>query len=306
MAERPKGYADWTPQAETAAVIEQVQGVLREYRDFLPMTVRQIFYRLVGAHGYDKTELAYKRLCNYLVRARRAQMIPFHAIRDDGTTSLGGGGWDSPAEWWEGERSAAAAYRRDRMAGQDTRIEVWCEAAGMAPQLARVARPYSIPVYSTGGFSSVTVTKEIADRALQSKIPTVFLHIGDYDPSGESIYESMSQDARTFVLQTRRHRGRPDADIAAHRVALTADQVDEHDLPTAPPKSSDTRSANWIGETCQAEAMPPDLLAQIVDTAIRDRIDLELWEEIVAEEQDERDEIVAAVDQFLDERDDDA
>ena len=59
-----------------------------EYEDYLPLTVRQIFYRLVGAYGFEKTERAYERLGNHLVRARRAQIIRFDAIRDDGVSVL--------------------------------------------------------------------------------------------------------------------------------------------------------------------------------------------------------------------------
>jgi len=51
---RVRGFAPWTPQKETLALIARVNAVLREYADHLPLTVRQIFYRLVGAHGYDK------------------------------------------------------------------------------------------------------------------------------------------------------------------------------------------------------------------------------------------------------------
>jgi hypothetical protein len=49
---RPRGYlTGWTPRADTQALITAAQAVLAEYRDYLPMTCRQIFYRLVGAHG---------------------------------------------------------------------------------------------------------------------------------------------------------------------------------------------------------------------------------------------------------------
>src|SRR4051812_35009559 len=85
------------------------------------------------------------------------------------------------------------------METQPVYIELWCEAAGMVPQMERVANRYSIPVYSTGGFSSVTVTSEIADRALARDKPTVFLHVGDFDPSGESIFDAMTRDARAFL-----------------------------------------------------------------------------------------------------------
>lgn len=311
---RPKGYADWKPKAETVELIEAVENVLREYQEHLPLTVRQIFYRLVGQYGYEKTERAYSRLCEHLVRARRAGMIPFSSIRDDGTVGGGGGGYSGIADFWSFIRQDAESYSRDHLEGQEVTIELWCEAGGMVPQLQRVASPYSVPVYSTGGFSSVTVTHEIAQRALREERPTVFLHVGDYDPSGESIFEAMGTDARSFLrasvydraeaegfrgedLEAILHLGRAVPaglpDLLPARIALTAEQVEEHDLPTAPPKSSDTRSVNWVGETCQAEAMPPDTLADVVRDAIEAELDLDRFEEEKAKEANDRDEIEA-------------
>jgi hypothetical protein len=66
---RPRGFAPWSPQRKTLELIARVNAVLGEYRDHLPLTLRQIFYRLVGAHGYEKTERAYERLGEHLVRA---------------------------------------------------------------------------------------------------------------------------------------------------------------------------------------------------------------------------------------------
>lgn len=49
--------------------------------------MRQIFYRLVGTgDGYEKTDLAYKRLVDLIGNSRRGGMIDFDAIRDDGMT----------------------------------------------------------------------------------------------------------------------------------------------------------------------------------------------------------------------------
>jgi len=42
------------------ALLDQVQAVLDEYQDHLPLTNRQVFYRLVGAFDYPKTESAYE------------------------------------------------------------------------------------------------------------------------------------------------------------------------------------------------------------------------------------------------------
>ncbi|WBB60993.1 hypothetical protein O7599_00030 [Streptomyces sp. WMMC500] len=51
---RVRGFAPWSPRPATQRLIEQTRAVLAEYRDFLPMTARQVFYRLVGAHGFPK------------------------------------------------------------------------------------------------------------------------------------------------------------------------------------------------------------------------------------------------------------
>lgn len=195
----------------------------------------------------------------------------------------------------------------------------------MVPQLVRVAFPYSVPVYSTGGFSSVTVTHEIAGRALKRDVPTVFLHVGDFDPSGESIFDAMATDAKMFVEQVEyaaTTRDDPEAAIALGelmgleeddvmaivegrrapalrpvRVALTSEQVEENDLPTAPPKKTDTRSRNWIGETCQLEAMPPELLADTVREAIRGQVDLVRYRQEADREEADRESIESLLDE---------
>ena len=71
---RARGFiADWSPRNATRVLLDQVQAVLDEYAEHLPLTNRQIFYRLVGAHGYPKTEQAYNNLCEMLQKARRSR-----------------------------------------------------------------------------------------------------------------------------------------------------------------------------------------------------------------------------------------
>jgi hypothetical protein len=115
---RPKGYAAWRSQAKTRELLEQVDEVLKEYEDHLPLTVRQIFYRLVGQYGYEKTENAYSRLGEHLVRARRARLIPFGVIRDDGVTTYSSDWYESPEGFWDATGRRIRKYRRDRQSGQ--------------------------------------------------------------------------------------------------------------------------------------------------------------------------------------------
>jgi hypothetical protein len=288
---RPKGYdLDYSPHGKTRAILDQVGEIIEEYEDHLPLSVRQIFYRLVGHYQYPKTELAYAGLAEKLVRARRAKLIPFDAIRDDGIVTIKDTYYGSIEDFHDETGRRARNYRRDRQEGQPQYIEVWCEAAGMLGQLNRVARKTSIPVYSCGGFGSLTGNYEIARRALARDVPTVILHVGDYDPSGESIFESMTADAAAFV----------EVDRVIHtcalipvRVALTADQVEEYDLPTAPAKKSDTRSKNWTGGTCQLEALAPDDLAEIVEDAIAEWLDFDVYKKALQQEESDRASLLA-------------
>src|SRR5262249_56679661 len=104
---RRRGFAPWSPGQETLELLARVNAVLGEYQDHLPLTLRQIFYRLVGAHGYEKTEQAYARLGEHLVRARRARLVPMEAIRDDGGTTITPNMWASAQEYLDAVRDQA-------------------------------------------------------------------------------------------------------------------------------------------------------------------------------------------------------
>jgi hypothetical protein len=197
---RARGFTPWNPQAKTLQLLDQVGAVLGEYEDYLPLTIRQIFYRLVGVHSFEKTEQAYERLCETLNRARRARLIPMAAIRDDGGTVLAPENvWRDADHFLNAVRGWAARVRLDRTIGQDTRLVVMCEAAGMAPQLARVADPFGVATMSGGGFDSLTDKYKFAAALARHDRPTEVLHMGDHDPSGVNMFLAFLEDVEAFT-----------------------------------------------------------------------------------------------------------
>jgi hypothetical protein len=189
---RPKGYADYRPQKKTVRLIMQVKEILEEYQDYLPMTARQVFYRLVGAYGYPKTENKYDSLCDVLVRARRAKQIPFDHIRDDGISIMAYEHYDDENHFYKRIHDMGKNFTLNKLAHQKMDVRAYCEASGMIPQLSRVCKEYSIPVYSCSGFDSLSGKYELKQACNEAFTywgrPTVILHLGDYDPSGESIF----------------------------------------------------------------------------------------------------------------------
>ena len=131
---RVRGFAPWRPQAKTRVLLDQVLQVLATYSNLLPLTGRQIFYRLVATTGYDKTEPAYKRLLELLNRARRARIIEMAAIRDDGAISAGDDRFSSGQDFLKSCQHWAASFQLDFMQYQPHHVEVLCEAGGSAVQ----------------------------------------------------------------------------------------------------------------------------------------------------------------------------
>jgi hypothetical protein len=296
-ATRVRGFADWNPRPETLHLIGRVQGILTRYRAQLPLTIRQIFYVLVGSdEGYPKTEQAYARLAEALNRARRARLIRFDAIRDDGTQSSGFEGWDSPAQWTRAIRNSAENYRHNLTEGQEFHVELWVEAGGMVPQAAAVATDYGIITYSAGGFNGLTDKYETASRLAGEDRPSIVLHCGDYDPSGLSIIDALAQDVTALAA------GLGSLDVEFRRIVVTPEQIETYGLPSAPQKGTDRRG-EWMDSTVQAEALPPDVLAAEIRQAIEEVTDLDVLEEMRGVGDLERDQILRTLDQLGEDED---
>jgi len=269
---RPRGFAPWTPNTPGRVMVEAVRGVLDEYRDYLPMTLRQIFYRLVTQGAVEKTERGYSQLCEHMNRARRAGFIPMASIRDDGTTVRMAHDFDTEQEVRSYLCQLAGSARMDLQRGQERRMEIWCEAGGMVPQLERVAHPFGVPVISSGGFDSLTAKHDMACRYAEQG-DTLVLHIGDYDPSGVHIFSSLAEDITAFL------EGR-DASVEFARLAVLPEQIELYHLPTAIPKKSDNRSFD-DNRTVQAEAFDPGTLAALVKSAIINRLDMDAYADAI-------------------------
>jgi hypothetical protein len=284
----PLGYLhNWRPYKKSEVMLGQVKCILDEYAAHLPLTCRQIYYRMIGEFGHAKGKQFERSLYDLLVNARRAREIPFEHIRDDGIMNCGGSWYDDAAGVWRTVDGTLGAFERNKQEGQPQRLEVWCEAAGMVPQLRRITHPYSIPVYSSGGFNSLTAIRQIVDDCVALGEDTVLLHLGDYDPSGVSIFERVRDDVTAFLEED----GTGET-FDAERVALTKDQIDEHGLPMDPITTRDSRSMTWINQgrtdKCELEALAPNVVADLLQEAIESHLDDEAFEEIKHQEERDR------------------
>jgi hypothetical protein len=274
---RPLGLAPWKPQGRTLPLVEAIDAVLDEYHPFWPLTARQVYYRLIGLGlPIPKTKGGADGVGDKLNRGRRAGRWPWEAIRDDvAVREIVGDGYHSPAEFWQAVRADAKHYKRDLHSGQPQRVIVWCEAAGMVDQIMRACADLPVLVRSGSGMNSSTLVKEQAQGIVDADRPTLVLYIGDLDTWGQVIEDRVADDLAAFVHDL----GDPDA-LSFRTIAITDEQIDG--LPQNPEKPGQF----------QAEALPPDELAQIVRVAVESELDLDAVAQAQAAEEAEREDIL--------------
>jgi hypothetical protein len=272
-------------------LIEMVREVIAEHEAFGSMTKRQIFYRLVGKHGYPKTEASYDRLLELLARAQRARLVPMSAIRDDGPVAIYAGGYGSAAEWWSSLRGQAEYYQHDPRDGQSTIVELWVESSGMTQMIATVARDFGVNVFSSGGFESLTAKYDSAQRIAYEERQTQVLSLGDYDPSGLSMLDAAAQDVFAFVTEL------DGVAPTFTRLAVTPAQIRRFELPTAPQKARDRRGTH-MGATVQAEALAPEELASVVRAGLEKALDKRALQRARRRTETERAEILQTIDRL--------
>ena len=243
----------------TKAQVEQLdQQIIRVLDEDHPQSVRHVFYRMTDPRlpeSVEKTDNGYNQIQNRVKLLRRAGRIPYGWIADSTRMGWHTNTYSSPADFI---RSHAHAYRADLWQDSDYHVEVWVESRSIAGVIQAVCRELAVSLYPCGGFASITLAYEAAQDMRHIHQTTgrqpLILFVGDHDPAGVLIDQSLHKELRSHLGNTPLH---------FHRIAVTEDQIEQWELPTKPRKKGDKRSLH-ITETVEAEAIPAHLLRALV------------------------------------------
>jgi hypothetical protein len=241
-----------------AQLDRQIVAVLREDR---PQSVRHVFYRMTDPRlpePVEKSDRGYRHVAHRVLALRRSGALPYSWVSD--ATRRGyfvetfNGADDFLAR-------VAGLYRADLWATSDDYCEVWTESRSIAGTIQRECEELAVPLYPCGGFSSDTLAYQAAEyinhREVNRQV-TIF-YIGDYDPAGVLI-------DRDVERKLRRHLS-PDVDMRFVRLAITPEQIERYNLPTKPRKAGDRRAMH-VKHTVEAEAMPANLMREMLRDSV--------------------------------------
>ena len=275
-------YTKSLPQFDHEIVRRGARTILENYirEGLTPVTVRQLFYLMVSKRLLDKTEPHYVKLSNVIAESRRNNTLIWNSfdgisaiewcwdcIRDE--TYDKGIGLFGSVDGTNKDIEKRADQLRYQQYLEDKDIDqplIWCESAGLVPQISEYAHAMGAPVYSSGGFDSLTSKRHVGCKLWKGKSNTlVILHVGDKDRQGDVIFESLKGDVDAFAEECK-------CNVRVKRIAVTTKQIEDLKLQSyIATKSQETDD----GLAVKVEAINPSDLKTIVKDAIGEVVGLQ-------------------------------
>jgi len=250
------------PRGKSSATLELVEAARAILETDFPMTLRQVFYQLVSSQTIENTEAQYNRLGRVLVDARKEGAILWDWMEDRTRRPRGVSMWRDLADFGD---TAARAYRLNVWNAQAKYFEAWLEKDALSGLFETVLEPYGVTLNVGRGFDSWDSIRNAAGRLADGD---TVLYFGDFDPSGVDMPRSLKERLGFFDRY-------PDVKICA----LTREDIDYYNLPPAPAKRSDTRSAAFIerhgDRAVELDALPGRVLRQRLVDEVEGLMDMD-------------------------------
>jgi len=273
----------------TTELVERAERILSAEQ---PMTIRQLFYRLVSVQALENGTPDYKKLSRVMTDARESGQVPFEWIVDRSRPTYAPNVFDNLQD---GLMALRNCYRKDYWQDQPVHVEIWTEKDAIIGSIEPVTDELGVTVRVSRGFTSTTRVHEIASTFSRIVKPIFVFYLGDHDPSGRAIeldlYDRISSYGTDFQMA---------------RLAIREKDIDDFNLPPLRIKASDTRAAAFrrkFGNRCvELDALPPEELRSRVRQAIEGHIEAEAWGRALAIEKAEQESITSIVGRWIDPR----
>jgi hypothetical protein len=253
----------------TRRLVEAAKEVLAEEQ---PMTLRQLFYRLVSTEMVENTRADYQRLSRVMTKGREDGQIPFEWMVDRSRPTYEPNVFENPQQYLD---VVKRSYRRNYWQGQPLHVEIWTEKDAIIGSIEEVTDELGVTVQVGRGFNSATRANDIAQLFASIGKSKMVFYLGDHDPSGRCI------EAEAYE-RIKRYGSGP---FQVKRLAVHAGDIKRYKLPPLRVKDTDSRAAAYrerYGDRCvELDALPPAELRRRIRRAVESVMDIEAWNRAV-------------------------
>ena len=263
-------------KAQMAVLDEQILAVLAADH---PQSVRHVFYRLTDprlAQPVPKTEQGYQQVQRRCLKLRRSGRLAYNWISDATRRGYHVSTFTNAGDFIQ---RMSGLYRAQLWTPELPHVEVWVESRSLAGVLEDTCEELAVSLYPCGGFASATLAYEAAEHINHlGRDRAVVLYIGDYDPAGVLIDQSLETELRRHLKTALEFR----------RLAINESQIQQFNLPMKPRKQTDKRRLD-VRETVEAEAMSAATMRAIVREAVEAYLPAGVLDRVKIIEESERD-----------------
>lgn len=273
--------------------INLANKIIEDYQDQgYDLTLRQLFYAFVSKGLLPNTQRMYDWLGDVIADGRLAGLVDWDAIVDRGRAAEALQHWAKPSDLL---RSFINSFHMDKWSDQAHYVEVYVEKDALKDIVATICNRLDVPYLSCRGYTSLTALhdagRRLAKKRAQGKIIHV-IHLGDHDPSGIDMSRNIKERLELFS------RG----SVHVLRAALNMSQVRQYNLPPNPAKKTDSRAKDYIAkygeESWELDALPPEVLTDVIRRAVSQYRDETLWNAAVEKEKKGRNTLKLIADNF--------
>jgi hypothetical protein len=285
---------------KTTALINAALNILAEQN---PMTIRQLFYRLVSVNAIPNDLASYQRVSEAMTKSRDDGRCPFAWIADRSRPIYKAGVFIDAVEYADTVRGG---YRKNYWATQPEHVELWVEKDAIIGSIEDVCRDLGVTIRVGRGYWSTTAAHNIAEYFATIEKPITAFYLGDHDPSGRDIPRDLEERVNNYNS----------GDFVFERLAIHKSDIATFNLPPLPLKKksdgsdSDLRAAKFRrehgGEAVELDALPPVELRRRIEEAVKKHTDVAAWDAAAEIETAEKGRIADAVNQWSSMTDDDA
>ena len=259
-------------------ILQEVIKIINTYKRRLKL--RQIYYRLVAKQVIENTTSQYKYLSKILVEARERRIINPEIIID--------GSRAQPlmplpeyychvdhfTTFFNSFLKIADYYHIPKWFNQPNYVVITLEKDALADIFFEIIEELECGFVVGRGFNSFSQLYQTMKKTKQilnfSRV--IFLHFGDFDPSGKDIIRSFQKRIEKMGI------------ISEHKiVALTNEQIINYQLPSVPTKKTDSRAKNFIEKfgdiAVELDALEPNVLEELIINSVNDFFDQNIYQE---------------------------